>query len=1016
MKKKGLFLFSVFLISFISALIVFPLPSAHAFPDDYPEIMIDNSWDTSNVAYYDLKATHPSGSALNSAAMNTFIVWSGVDCEITRAILRLKKTGNPTANIQLSIYLSDSNYIGSTDPGATYYPIGNSFGSSNVMSASSLSTTVAAITFNFSDVELPGYDRYCLILEVISAGVDNSNYVSWEYLTPAEQNHGIARFASNAWTGYTEGDSPNFQLYGVPINSIRVPDTIELGAFTNSYPLKDEHPSDSALVSSYGTAWNYTHGFRNFKLTTVNLMLYQYGSADCYLQVRIFNAWTGTLGVDAVPSGAPFAESVQFRTDALSLTDYALVPFDFIGDDQVLIELNHAYLVELIVAQPEVNTNVYPIVARDTVWGAAEWDDQYNAFYYANGAYLYIANWQMNFEMLGQPQVGVPGCRDLENIDDAHADWVFTDWKYYTFYIDVQLDQGILTELALKFTVPIGSGFAEVGFYSDGDNWIYGSNLTDLEKNRFGDPVNLKAGTWTTNWQNNTITFPIWFNDQVLDVWEDPVDIWLWANFTDTGEIDWHMALEDAFNIYSKGGFAMDFQTTDATYANKLVGEEWSALYGYEGTEVSNTIWYRDLQHIKMLPEIQSYAGYETYYVRTTVDYSVGEGEWLPGWRSAIQVDFFSWSGVFAANVWVNMSINWYQGQGIPGSYAPIITDNIYMFYHGSVSGTGAITRFRFWNDMWFNNINASSTGGGRINAYEYPMHDNADAWLRWLANNWGVKDDVPKESTYMGDLLDTDGNVMSTERIKMVRVTVELEVADADAGQLVYLNNYDVMDYTHSPDLPLTGVQTPVFDETKMPTVGNTGILGAIFSMFSGIGQWLSENVLFGGLNLWGNFVAFLDTIAGWLGAPGFFSNLFAWIGDGMAYLVSGVTSFFEIVLNFFLLFGQLLGTFLTTIGQLIASLLNTLSIFVDIMGGVWGGAGNLWTTLGIANWLILAMVFYPLYLVYLWEQEGMDAVVSQLTMIFGILSWLFHFFVTIATFISDLVTGLIESIPVAE
>ena len=604
---------------------------------------------------------------------------------------------------------------------------------------------------------------------------------------------------------------------------------------------------------------------------------------------------------------------------------------------------------------------------------------------------------------------------DGENIDDAGADWVFTDWRYYTFQLTVPGVLGTLTEAAIKFTVPTGAnGMVETGFDTDGSEWVMGSSLT--EENRFGQPVNVKAGTWILA-TNYTVTFPVWFNDQVLDVWEDGVDVYCWLNFTETGAIDWFLLAENVFRIYSKGGFTMGFSTTNVSMANKMVGEEWAALYAYEGETVSNEVWFRDLQHIKMLPTIQAYAGYETYYIRTTVEYSLGEGEWLTGWRNMLNIQFYSYTGIFAANVWVNMTSIWSRGyRPNTGDYEPMTTDNVHMFYHGSVTGAGDIGKFRFWNDQWFNTINASSTGGGRINAYEFPMVDNADLWLRWLANNWGVKDNVAKESNYMTDLRDADGNIVSSERIKMVRVICELEVADADAGQLVVISDFDVLDYTRSPDLPLTGVQTPVFDETKMPVVGNTGVLGAIFSMFSGIGQWLSENVIFGGLNLWGNFVAFLDTIAGWLGAPGFFTNLFAWIGDSIGYLTSSITYSLQIVWDIFSLFGSLLATFLTTIGQLIASLLSTLTFFVNMMGGAYGNVGNIWNQLGISNWLIVAMVFYPLYLVYLWENEGMDAVVSQLSMIFGILVWLFNFFLLLGNSIMGLITGLIESIPVAE
>ena len=619
---------------------------------------------------------------------------------------------------------------------------------------------------------------------------------------------------------------------------------------------------------------------------------------------------------------------------------------------------------------------------------------------------------------------------DGENID-GYEPWVFTDWKYYTFTIDV-IGGGNISDVVMYFYVETGSATVACGFrafLNENDDWAYelATDLTDQDRNRFGDPVILQAGSVSEGTSGNyTLTYKIFFNDQCLDEWEDAVDIYCWANSTEGSEIAFQLVSEDVFFIYSKGGFTKNFTTSSVNYAGKVGGEEWCALYAYAGNSTTNEIWFRDLQHIKMLPEVQFYAGYETFNIQYEIWYSVGEGEFLPGWKIVIVPDFVSYTGIFASNIWINMSVFWYQGNGTafegdPGDgsggtpYA--FNSDLYMFYHGSVQTAGDIGRWRFWMDMWFNSINASSTGGGRINAYEFPMNDNADLWLRWLANNWGVKDDVDKEDTFMVDLIDADGNIMSSERIEMVKVLCRLNVAQENEGsQLIVLHNYDALDYTKSPDFPLTGIQTPVFDETKMPTVGNTGVLGAIFSMFSGIGQWLSENILFGGLNLWGNFVAFLDTIAGWLGAPHFFSDLFAWIGEGFSYVGMAAANGFELLVNFFSLFGSLLTAFVYSLGEIVGSFVSFLSNFVSFMEGGVGAAGNLWDQLGILQWLTVALVFYPLYLVILWDEKGMDAVIQQLTWIFGIAVFLYHFFEGLIQGLITMISALIESIPVAE
>jgi len=296
-------------------------------------------------------------------------------------------------------------------------------------------------------------------------------------------------------------------------------------------------------------------------------------------------------------------------------------------------------------------------------------------------------------------------------------------------------------------------------------------------------------------------------------------------------------------------------------------------------------------------------------------------------------------------------------------------------------------------------------------------MVDNADLWLRWLANSWGVKDNVKKEMSMSAPLLAADNStVISSEQIKMMRFWCELEVDDTDSGQYITIENYETFDITHSQQLPMIGVSDPVFDETLIPTVNQRGMLGALWSMFAGFGQWLSENVIFGGLNLWGTFVDFLDTIAGFLGAPDFFTNLFTWIGESVGYIAISFEYMVDIMVDVFDLFSSLLGAFLDTMGQLITSIVSTVTMFTDMMGGAYGAGVNLWETLGISSWITLAMIFYPLYLVILWEESGMDAVIQQLSWIFGLLSWVFTFMSGVIMEAISLISTLIESIPVAE
>jgi len=606
------------------------------------------------------------------------------------------------------------------------------------------------------------------------------------------------------------------------------------------------------------------------------------------------------------------------------------------------------------------------------------------------------------------PSVYFDVSADLEDIDDDGADWVFTDWKYYNFTVTVDAEDLVgnpILNVSFYFNVPTGEEIIPCVFFSDGENWTYASNMT--YEHREGEPIRLNPGSWSSNATHHFITFFIWFEDRILDVW-DPSGVDVFGSFN---SCVWFTAESSLFRIYSKGGFEMNFASSGYD-AGKIVGGSPFSLYSYNGSIVYNEIWYRDGQHIKLLPDIHFLAGLDEFYVRYGVDYSLGDGEWLKGWELSINPKFVSYTGIFAANVWINMTNQWVDREGIG-----ISTSDLYMFYHGSVTGEGDIGHFKSWVDLWFSDKNASTVGAGKYNAYEFPMIDSADLWLRWLANNWGVKDNVFKEMSVQTPLLDTDNStVISSEQIKMMRFWCELEVADTGGGQSIHIQDYSIFDITRSKELPLVGMSDPVFDETLIPTVGQRGILGALWSMFSGLGQWLSENIVFGGLNLWGTFVNFLDTIAAMFGAPKFFTNLFTWIAELIGYVGESVGYLGDILSALFSLFGSLMGAFLITVADLIYYLVNTVTMVTDALGGAYGAGVNVWETLGVSSWITVAMICYPLYLIILWEEKGLEAVIQQLTWIFGILSWLFSFSVQLIQFVIRLITSVIESIPVAE
>ena len=608
-----------------------------------------------------------------------------------------------------------------------------------------------------------------------------------------------------------------------------------------------------------------------------------------------------------------------------------------------------------------------------------------------------------------------------EKFNPPDPDFVFVDWKYYDFNLnipDASLNSTDIDFVFLRFDVPTSEGLIAIAPYYDAGAGAWGliSNLSDPD--RFGEPVIFTSGSIQSYGSGasagDIYVFELWFEDKVLDVWDplDCIDVDVAWNETDGYSESW-ISFSEVFRIYNDGGFPDDVEITGPGSSGVLPGGRDLSMFAYNNSYVYKEVVWRDAVHIKLMPITYFRAGQSSWDQIYQLDYMLEDGEQHQGLQMKICADEVSYTGVFAGNVWINMTISWLGSDGVL-----IKEDPLYMFYHGTIYNPPDPGRWKFWIDLWFDNTNASTVIGGRINAYEYPMEDSSAAWYRWLSSNWGIKDDVNKQSECFTTILDhTDTAAINSERIKFVVLVSSLDVPGMDGSdQFIAISDFGVYDVTLAQQLPMRGISSPPWDETQLPGVGNSGVLGAVYSMFSGLGGWLSETLGFGGLNLWGNFVAFLDNIAAMFGAPTFFTDLFGWITSGLTYLADSLGYAFSVISNIFSMIGAVIVDFLVIISEAIVSFVVTLGMVGDFLGGGIAGASNVWNDLGLSTWITVVLIFYPLYLILLWEKEGIEPVIQQLTWIFGILVWLGAFFISIAQFVIGLITSLIESIPVAE
>jgi len=601
------------------------------------------------------------------------------------------------------------------------------------------------------------------------------------------------------------------------------------------------------------------------------------------------------------------------------------------------------------------------------------------------------------------------------NLDAGN--WVFANWKFYTFNITTVLpaDTGATAWDFLRFSF-LDMALHNITVFYDVDNNAFTVwNESEFEHERY---IRIKQLDNPLIQDPNDpeifyCDFEIWFTENIVDTYQELVDVYLWGNYS--GGTGVPTTFQDVFYIYNRGGFSLNYARSSSN-AYRIAGGDVFEFYAQSNASASGIEWvyadylWRNLQHIKELFQIQARVAYPGFTLAYGMDYYTKADGWIHGWEldlSAINITVPRVSGSEAYWCWLAA---WYFNDTF------IKNEYIFTFPQGNPANDGDYASSRIWLDFWFNSMNGSSTWGGRVNSYYYPVKDNADAWLRVLSTNWGADDKRQKESLCFGTLKHDDGSTCQTQEIIFARTWSKVTVSNhLTLIQKITQFFADVQDLTLGK-IPLIGIQTPSFDETKMPALQSGGFLGALFSGFQWVGKWLADNIVWGGLNLWGNFVGFLDTIAAMLGSPGFFTNLFTRIGEGIDYMAQGFTFAFQILVQIFILISSLLGAFVSVLTDLISSLVNTITTFQDLMSGAIGGAGNLWNDLGISSWLTVALIFYPLYLIFLWEDQGMEPVLQQLGWIFGIASWLFTFFIQIIQFVIGMITSIIESIPIAE
>lgn len=595
---------------------------------------------------------------------------------------------------------------------------------------------------------------------------------------------------------------------------------------------------------------------------------------------------------------------------------------------------------------------------------------------------------------------------EITNYEDIGGDrYVFSGTKYYTFQAKYWDGNGYedLDTLKIKFT--------------DGLNWIICSydvstGLYTLEDG--SEVVNFQSGTLTILDSNLLqVTFNLYFTNKILDAFD--VCIHMWCNDTSGTSDGWEIKA-NYFNIYNLGGHST---LTSSGDAGRIDGGDVFDLYAYNQSWVKATLTFRNLQHLKLLPMVQfKLSGDISPYFELVyqVEYCIN-GEWLEGYKVRMRNGISGYLGT-GSNRHVGIFALWYNNGVL------IKTDEVY-FYHTGLSDQN--TTYQYWLDLWFNKQNASSIVGGRLNAYYFPMTDTSNSWLRWLTgSNWGANESKLKQSMFFEGMIDGDGNIIHTQQIEMVRVSFLLNCSGTLYSYKVTVSNHNVFDIDIGSD-PFTGIQTPVFDETKIIVMPQGGFLGSVVSTLSGafnaLGNFISpalmafiNNYLMPALlGLWNGLVSVMNSLLSFSGNPHLFTDIINFltmlatnVGNALVYIGTLLT-------QGFLFLGTIFTNFATVITSFVGTFISMWDMGMGVVGGAYGVGLDFWamTSPIIVPLLTLLAIGYVIWLITLWDERGLGAVIDHVRGVLDIGAFIFGTLLHIGQVFIQFISALIEALP---
>jgi len=465
-------------------------------------------------------------------------------------------------------------------------------------------------------------------------------------------------------------------------------------------------------------------------------------------------------------------------------------------------------------------------------------------------------------------------------------------------------------------------------------------------------------------------------------------------------------------------------------YGSASRDSRWDAIKVWRDFEggVTGTAWaysyFRKLQHLHFTlgfgtndegvfsfedPDVNDQNGY--IEIGMNVCSRQDTTDWYQQWKVRIAIA----DGLLNVdNNWVWLNISWFERDNL------IKSEFLYCYYEGF---QGNRDYFNLYVDLWFSNINSSRTIMGRLNSQYFGITNVVPNWLKFITFGyyqiWGDMKTEETFSYFQSPLYNTTGSIHPAREIYMMQpfVRVHRENPDGQYYNFQYYVRNHGLDFNH---LPPTQEMIGIDEPPKTETVSLKGEQPNVFWQILGVMQeqvrGLFESMEWGGLGMWSTFVGFLDTVFAWTGNPNAVSDFLSFLDNAWEWLTTGLGWLTTLIVDFFRLGAVTMTTGLELFDIFVTNWISIIQYTTSILGDGLQTGFNFWEDFQMSTWLQLVAIMYVVWLYFLGVHSGWDSVMTHLTFMMNVLSFVFTIIIRIAEFVISIVSLIIESIPVVE